>query len=70
MQLEQVSAPELRRKASAFGLDGELPLAFILLRPAERGTRAAGSAVIGSVTSAVMPSGMVPAAFGTSTSTR
>jgi PucR family transcriptional regulator, purine catabolism regulatory protein len=36
----EVSAGELRRKASAFGLDGERPLAFMLIRPAERGSRA------------------------------
>jgi PucR family transcriptional regulator, purine catabolism regulatory protein len=36
----EVSIGELRRKASAFGLDGERPLAFILIRPAERGSRA------------------------------
>jgi purine catabolism regulator len=36
----EVSSGELRRKASAFGLDGELPLAFTLLRPAQRGPRA------------------------------
>ncbi|MDX6523541.1 MAG: hypothetical protein QOI17_1054 [Gaiellales bacterium] len=36
----EVSAPELRRKAAAFGLEGERPLAFALLRPAQRGTRA------------------------------
>jgi purine catabolism regulator len=35
-----VSASELRRKAAAFGLHGERPLAFALLRPAQRGTRA------------------------------
>jgi purine catabolism regulator len=36
----EVSSGELRRKASAFGLDGEQPLAFTLLRPAQRGSRA------------------------------
>jgi len=35
-----VSGAELRRKARAFGLQGEQPMAFVLLRPAERGTRA------------------------------
>jgi purine catabolism regulator len=35
-----VTGPELRRKAAAFGLQGELPMAFALVRPAERGTRA------------------------------
>ena len=36
----EMSAAELRRKAAAFGLEGEQPLAFVLLRPAQRGTRA------------------------------
>ncbi|HEY0388259.1 MAG TPA: PucR family transcriptional regulator ligand-binding domain-containing protein [Gaiellales bacterium] len=36
----EVSSSELRRKAGAFGLEGEQPMAFALLRPAERGTRA------------------------------
>jgi purine catabolism regulator len=36
----EVGTSELRRKASAFGLEGEQPMAFALLRPAERGTRA------------------------------
>ncbi len=36
----EVSAAELRRKAGAFGLQGEQPMAFVLLRPAARGTRA------------------------------
>jgi purine catabolism regulator len=36
----EVSSSELRRKAAAFGLEGEQPMAFALLRPAERGMRA------------------------------
>jgi purine catabolism regulator len=36
----EVSGPELRRKAAAFGLQGEQPMAFALLRPSQRGTRA------------------------------
>ena len=36
----EVSAAELRRKAAAFGLEGEQPMAFAMLRPAQRGTRA------------------------------
>jgi PucR family transcriptional regulator, purine catabolism regulatory protein len=36
----EVSRSELRRKAPAFGLDGQRPLAFTLLRPAHRGSRA------------------------------
>jgi DNA-binding PucR family transcriptional regulator len=36
----EMSTAELRRKAAAFGLEGERPLAFVLLRPAARGTRA------------------------------
>ena len=36
----EVGTSELRRKAAAFGLEGEQPMAFALLRPAERGTRA------------------------------
>jgi hypothetical protein len=37
---------------------------------AERGTRVAGCGSMRSATSAVMPSGMAPSAFGISTSTR
>ncbi len=36
----EMSSSELRRKSSAFGLDGGRPLAFALLRPSQRGSRA------------------------------
>jgi DNA-binding PucR family transcriptional regulator len=35
----EMSARELRRKLTGFGVTGDLPLAFVLLRPAAAGTR-------------------------------